>query len=101
MKRATLRNLAIGGIGAAALIFLGAAPGWAHVDVPLKGYDGATLDPATSTAPYSPKNTCGVCHNYETITKGYHFQQGFDQGISDAFNAEKPWQLSPGMAGKW
>ncbi len=102
MRRATLRNLAAGGIGAAALVLLGAVPGWAvHPNVPLKGYDGATIDPATSAAPYSPKNTCGICHDYATITQGYHFQQGFDQGISDTFSEEKPWQLSPGMVGKW
>ncbi|MBE0617180.1 MAG: hypothetical protein IH608_04545 [Proteobacteria bacterium] len=101
MRRSPLRTLAVGAIGSAALALLSAAPGCAHSDVPLKGYDGATLDPASSAAPYSPKNTCGGCHSYETITRGYHFQQGFDEGISDTFSEEKPWQLSPGMVGKW
>ena len=26
--------------------------------------------------PYSPKMTCGACHDYEKITKGFHFTQG-------------------------
>jgi hypothetical protein len=28
--------------------------------------------------PYSPKQTCGQCHDYENITQGYHFTQGPD-----------------------
>lgn len=102
MRRTIWKTLAAGGLGAAALVLAAAPPAAAaHPNVPLKGYDGAALDPATSTAPYSPRNTCGGCHSYETITKGYHFQQGFDEGISDTFSETKPWQLSPGMAGKW
>lgn len=102
MRRSIVRVVAGLGFGALALTLLAAAPGGAaHVDVPLKGYDGVDLDPATSTAPYSPKNTCGFCHSYATITQGYHFQQGFNEGISDTFSEDKPWQLSPGMAGKW
>ncbi len=31
---------------------------------------------------YSPKQTCGVCHDYDAITKAYHFTQGV--GIGDA-----------------
>ena len=37
--------------------------------------------------------------SYEKITKGYHFQQGWDR-ISDNFNENKPWILSDGMMGK-
>jgi hypothetical protein len=29
--------------------------------------------------PYSPKQTCGKCHDYDLITQGYHFQQGKDE----------------------
>ncbi len=31
---------------------------------------------------YSPKQTCGICHDYDAITKAYHFTQGV--GIGDA-----------------
>jgi len=26
--------------------------------------------------PYSPEQTCGSCHDYESITSAYHFQLG-------------------------
>ncbi len=49
----------------------------------------------------STRKTCGAkgCHNYDEITKGYHFQQGWDK-ISDTFSKDKPWVLSDGMMGK-
>jgi len=55
--------------------------------------------------PYSPKKTCGACHDYDQITKGYHFQQGRTDGagkiiVSDTFDSKYPWNLSPGMYGK-
>jgi hypothetical protein len=81
--------------------------------VTLKDAAGADINPGSST-PYSPKQTCGVCHNYEsdpvTVTKdhgpgtpaydvvapqhgvsaGYHFQQGRNIGWnSDNNNAQR------------
>ncbi len=57
-----------------------------------------------SNTPYSPNKTCGLsaCHasSYNTITAGFHFQQGRDE-VSDTFSPVKPWVLSPGMYGKW
>jgi len=100
MRRSIVRVILGAGVGAVALTLLAAAPVRAHMDVPLVGYDGKMIDPVTSTAPYSPKNTCGTCHTYATVTSGYHFQQGFDK-ISDQYSAAKPWILSPGMVGKW
>ena len=47
----------------------------------------------------STRQTCGTCHDYEHITKAYHFQQGWDR-IRDDFNPDKPWMLSDGMMGK-
>lgn len=49
----------------------------------------------------STRATCGAagCHDYDKITKGYHFQQGWDR-ISDSFSKDKPWILSDGMMGK-
>lgn len=76
-----------------------------HIPVTLKGYDGKELT-VDSKEPYSPKQTCGTCHNYKEITNGYHFQQGRTDAsgkivMSDSFNKRKPWILSAGMYGKW
>ena len=101
MKKSLIRFLRAGGIGAALALL--ATPGLAaHTGgaVPLRGYDNAILDPATSDQPYSPRNTCGTCHDYDEITSAYHFQQGFDEA-SDTFNPAKPFVKSPGMYGKW
>ena len=73
--------------------------------VKLKKYDGTDIV-AGDNVPYSPKLSCGVCHDYIRITQGYHFQQGRTDGsgaivVSDTFNATKPWILSNGMFGKW
>lgn len=73
--------------------------------VSLKGYDGVVIA-AGDNVPYSPKQSCGTCHDYDVITQGYHFQQGRTDGtgmiaVSDAFNPTKPWILSAGMFGKW
>ena len=41
--------------------------------------EGDVIDPvkgANADRPYSPKLTCGKCHDYATITEGYHFMQG-------------------------
>lgn len=50
--------------------------------------------------PYSPKKTCGTCHDYGIITKGYHFQQGFDV-LREGYDPRRPWILSPGMFGNY
>jgi hypothetical protein len=76
--------------------------------IQLKGYaaDGSVvaISPTeNSTVPYSPKQTCGTCHDYTEITKGFHFQQGWDV-ISDDYgetHGMPPFVSSPGMAGKW
>jgi hypothetical protein len=68
----------------------------------LKTEDGLIINPLTgenADQPYSTRQTCGACHNYDQITKGYHFQQGWDR-IRDDFKKEKPWVLSDGMMGK-
>ena len=89
----------------AAAVLLATSPVMAHDAVELIGYDGKPLVKA-STEPYSPKLTCGECHEYDDITNGYHFQQGRTDAtgkivMADDFNAEKPWILSDGMYGKW
>jgi hypothetical protein len=75
-----------------------------HEKIVLKGFDGNPLT-IESKAPYSPKKTCGACHNYDQITKGYHFQQGRTDGtgkiiVSDTFDPKSSWNLSSGMYGK-
>jgi len=75
-----------------------------HEKIPLKGFDGQVLT-VDSKNPYSPKKTCGGCHDYARITNGYHFQQGRTDGagaivISDTFDQKYPWNLSSGMYGK-
>ncbi len=75
-----------------------------HEKIVLKGFDGSPLT-TESKLPYSPKKTCGACHDYDQITKSYHFQQGRTDGggkiiVSDAFDSKRPWNLSSGMYGK-
>ena len=69
----------------------------------LKTEDGKLINPLTgenADQPYSPRQTCGACHNYDEITKGFHFQQGWDR-IKDDYSKDKPWVLSDGMMGKF
>ncbi|MGQ9509293.1 MAG: hypothetical protein ACUVTN_07825 [Thermodesulfobacteriota bacterium] len=75
-----------------------------HPKIELKGYEGSLLS-IESKLPYSPKRTCGACHDYDRITQGYHFQQGRSEGggkisISDTYDPKYPWNLSSGMYGK-
>ena len=76
-----------------------------HEKIVLKGFDGSPLT-TDSNVPYSPRKTCGNCHSYDQITKGYHFQQGRTDGtgkiiVSDTFDTKYPWNLSSGMYGKY
>ncbi len=102
MRRNLYHLLKTGGLAVSGLLFLLGMPtgAVAHENVVLRGYDNQAIDPATSNEPYSPKNTCGSCHGYDTITSAYHFQQGFDV-VADNYNPDKPWVKSPGMYGKW
>lgn len=61
---------------------------------PLKG-----INP---TVPYSPKKTCGKCHDYDKITEAYHFQQGKGEKMTRDFEETYPWCTSPGQyGGRW
>ena len=107
MKRKLVQLLRAAGLGALTLGLLAGPSLAAHPigDLPLRGYDGLVISTANGNLdqPYSPKQTCGGCHDYDQITSGYHFQQGFDQLIADADRTagEKPFIKSPGMYGKW
>ena len=50
-----------------------------HPSVPLLDVQGKKIASGSST-PYSPRTTCGKCHNIDKITKGYHFQEGRTDG---------------------
>lgn len=68
----------------------------------LKDRNGQIINPMTggnADRPFSTRQTCGSCHDYDRITRGYHFQQGWDR-IRDDFSEERPWVLSDGMMGK-
>ena len=68
----------------------------------LRTEQGGMINPLTGqnvNEPYSTRQTCGECHDYEKITKGYHFQMGWDR-IDDKFSQAKPWSLSDGTMGK-
>jgi hypothetical protein len=101
MKRRFITRMGVVALGAAA-ICLTASAALAHQDITLRDEAGTPLA-AGSTAPYSPKATCGECHDYDHITSGYHFQQGFDELYDDTTRTagEKPFIKSPGMYGKW
>lgn len=75
-----------------------------HEKIILRGFDGIPLG-IDSKKPYSPRKTCGVCHDYDRITNGYHFQQGRTDGtgkivISDTYDPKYSWNLSSGRYGK-
>jgi len=45
----------------------------------LRDEEGNVINPVAGEnahKPYSPKQTCGKCHDYDKITQGYHFMQG-------------------------
>jgi len=68
----------------------------------LRDAEGGIINPLTgenADKPFSTRQTCGACHDYERITSGYHFQQGWDR-VRDDFSRDQPWVLSDGMMGK-
>ncbi|MCD6393279.1 MAG: hypothetical protein J7M40_07200 [Planctomycetes bacterium] len=64
--------------------------------------EGNVIDPVHDTnakRPYSPKQTCGRCHNYETITEGYCFTMGKGEDPTPDQATRCKWVHSPGMYG--
>ena len=88
------------------LIALAAATASAqHPAIFLMDHNGDLIDPVNgedANAAFSIKQTCGMCHDYDVITEGYHFQMGWDI-VSDDFGVEegRPWSLSNGFLGRW
>jgi len=71
----------------------------------LRAGDGSPIDPVAGVntdAPYSPRKTCGACHDYDLITQGYHFQQGKDEQPSERLTRLYHWVSTPGdYGGRW
>ena len=67
--------------------------------------------------PYSPKQTCGRCHNYDAVTRAFHFREGTGprgENLSDHWSDEHKdgtlykylanayaYIISPGEYGAW
>ena len=92
------------------LVFLSPALGRStqeegHPEIMLMDYDGNEISLESNVA-YSPRNTCGECHDYDAITNAYHFQQGRTDAegniiVGDDLDSRNPWLVSRGMYGKW
>ena len=66
---------------------------------------GDIIDPIkgqNDSQPYSTKQTCGACHDYSVISKGYHFNMDWSLA-DDNFHRDtaEPWKISTGMGGSY
>ena len=58
--------------------------------MPLINEDGGRIAPAyRQSLPFSTRKTCGVCHDYEKIRGGWHFNAA--AGVVPAGRAGEPW----------
>lgn len=71
----------------------------------LRDEQGHVIDPVhgvNDKAPYSPRQTCGACHDYEKITQGFHFTQGKGEVPPQAMTDRYQWVTAPGnYGGNW
>lgn len=73
----------------------------------LKDENGRIIDPISgenADQPYSSRQTCGTagCHDYERITRGYHFTQGAGEAPTAEQQARIGWASTPGnYGGNW
>ena len=69
----------------------------------LKTDNGEIINPVTgqnADQPFSTRQTCGACHDYDKMSKGFHMTMGWDEVDEARFrNTSTPWKSSPGMAG--
>ena len=67
--------------------------------------EGQIINPITKgniDKPYSPRKTCGKCHDYRKITQGFHFQQGAGEKPTADQSLRCAWVTSPGnYGGTW
>jgi len=64
--------------------------------------DGNVIDPVkgvNADKPYSPKQTCGKCHDYDKITRAYHFRMGAGEKPTAELAARCQWASTPGFYG--
>ena len=89
----------------AALLVLAPSAAAQHPAIYLMDVNGSLINPVrgdNADAPFSTKRTCGMCHDYDQITQGFHFQMGWDVVSDDYGVAEgRPWSLSNGFLGRW
>ena len=71
----------------------------------LRDEEGDVINPVAAEnadKPYSPKQTCGQCHDYDKITQGYHFMQGKGEEPTADQKARCLWASTPGnYGGTW
>ncbi len=73
----------------------------------LRDEAGNVINPVrgiNATAPYSPKQTCGMtgCHDYHKITEGFHFTQGKGEAVPSWMAERYRWVTAPGnYGGTW
>lgn len=71
----------------------------------LRDEQGNVIDPVkgiNATAAYSPRQTCGACHDYDKITQGFHFTQGKGETPPRQYADRYQWITSPGnYGGNW
>ena len=67
--------------------------------------DGNVINPVkgiNTDKPYSSRQTCGKCHDYDKITQGFHFQQGKDEQPDSVMKSRFQWVSHPGnYGGNW
>jgi formate dehydrogenase gamma subunit len=76
-----------------------------HPPITLLDKDGEEINPMSgdnADKPFSTEQTCGLCHDYEEITSGFHFQMGWNVA-DDNYGVEygRPWDVSNGFLGRW
>lgn len=75
---------------------------------PTKDAEGNPVDPNLPVQQQgipravSTKKTCGACHDYNRVTRGYHFQAGRDELYPEPPSGDTPAaDRGPGFFGKW
>lgn len=71
----------------------------------LRDEEGNVINPVAgenADKPYSPRQTCGECHDYDKIAQGYHFMQGKGEEPTADQKTRCLWALTPGnYGGTW
>ncbi len=71
----------------------------------LKDEAGNVINPVTGEnidKPYSPRKTCGECHDYDLVVEGFHFQQGRGEPVTKELAERYAWVTGPGQyGGRW